>query len=100
MRDSPTDVKQLYFQYKNLLKKGDFETLKDFLSNLSNIDIIYEKNIKDRKEKGTFYTKRELADHISRKTLEWYLLKSLNEIKKKSSLVFTRIYNNIKLKNQ
>lgn len=80
MRDSPTDVKQLYFQYKNLLKKVDFEKLKDFLSNLSNIDIIYEKNIKDRKEKGTFYTKRELADHISRKTLEWYLLKTINEI--------------------
>lgn len=84
MRDSLTNVRQLYFQYKNLLKKGNFKKLKDFLSNISNIDVIYEKNIEDRKEKGTFYTKRELADYISRKTLEWYLLKTLNEIRANS----------------
>ena len=80
MRDSLTNVKQLYVQYRSLLKNGNFEKLKDFLSNFSNIDIIYEKNIEDRKEKGTYYTTRELADFISRKTLEWYLLKTINKI--------------------
>ena len=82
MRDSLTNVKQFYVQYRSLLKNGNYKKLKDFLSNISNIDVIYEKNIEDRKEKGTYYTKRELADFISRKTLECYLIKSLNEIKK------------------
>lgn len=74
-------VEELYIRFKYLLKKRNFAELKDFLSNISDIDSKYEKSIKDRKKKGAFYTERELADYISRETIEWYNSKQESQLK-------------------
>ena len=80
MSNLPANIENLYLHYKDLLKNQQYGLLKDFLSNISNINAIYEKNIKDKKKIGAFYTKSQLADYISNASFNRYLENFLKKV--------------------
>ncbi len=101
MSSVPTNIGHLYLQYKDLIKNQQYGTLKDFLSNISKNNAINEKNIKDKKKIGAFYTESQLADYISKISFNWYLANFLKKFDTYNfkSLVIEEIINKLSKEN-
>ncbi len=73
-------IAEIYRKYLDLLNNGDFTQLRDLLKQIPDINTFYEKKIDNKRKKGAFYTKKELAVYISNRTVEWFLKKFFNKL--------------------